>query len=165
MHKLGFVGRRHHRHARQNSEEGNVERARVCRAVGAHKTGPVDGEAHRQFLDCHVVDDLIVAALEERRINRAERLVTFGSETGREGDPMLLGDSDVEGALWKHLLEKIEARAARHGSGNRDDFVVLPRFGDQGIGEHPRIGWRVRLGFHLHAGDDIECVNAMIFVG
>ena len=143
----------------------NVERAGVGRAIGANEARPVDGEAHRQFLDRHVMDDLIVGALEEGRINSAEGLVAFGRKAAREGDGVLFRDPHVEGALGKDLLENIKARAARHRGGNRDDLVVLSRLGDQGIGEDPRIGRRVRLGFHLDAGNDIECIDAMIFVG
>ena len=68
------------------------------RAVGADQSGAVDCEAHRQALDRHVVHDLVVAALQERRIDRAERLVAFGRKTGGERHRMLLGDADVEGA-------------------------------------------------------------------
>ncbi len=105
MHELGFVGGRHHDHAGQNPEERDIERTRMGRAVGADETGPVDRKAHRQFLDRHVMDDLIVAALQKGRIDRAERLVAFGRQAGREGDGMLLGDPDVEGALGKDFLE------------------------------------------------------------
>ena len=44
---------------------GHVERARMGRAIGADQPRPVDGEAHRQRLDRHVMHDLVVAALEE----------------------------------------------------------------------------------------------------
>jgi len=79
------------------------------------------------------VNDLIIAALEESRINRAEGLVTFGREAGREGDRMLFRDPHVESALWEDLLENIEARAARHSCSYRNNLVVPPRFRDQGI--------------------------------
>ena len=39
------------------------------RAVGADQPGAVDREAHRQALDRDVVDDLVVAALQEGRID------------------------------------------------------------------------------------------------
>ena len=68
-------------------------------AVGADQAGAVDRKAHRQALDRHVVDDLVVAALQEGRIDRAERLVALGREAGRERHRMLLGDADVEGAV------------------------------------------------------------------
>ena len=69
------------------------------RAVGADQAGAVHGEAHRQLLDGDVVDDLVVAALQEGRIDRRERLHAVGGEAGGEGHRVLLGDADVEGAL------------------------------------------------------------------
>src|SRR5580704_12703015 len=111
------------------------------------------------------MDDLIVAALEEGRINRTKWFVAFSREAAGEGDCMLFRYPYVEGALGKDFLENIEARAARHRGGNRDDLVVLSCLGDQGIGEDPRIGRRVRLGFYLNARNDIECIDAVIFVG
>jgi len=104
MHKLGFVGRRHHYHARQDSEEGDVERACVGRAIGADETCP--SMAKRTGIsESPRLNDLIIAALEESRINSAEGLVTFGREAGREGDRMLFRDPHVESALWEALLE------------------------------------------------------------
>ena len=83
----------------QAAEIGDVERARVGRAVGADQAGAVDGEAHRQVLDRDVVHDLVVGALQEGRIDRAERLYAFGRQARGEGHRVLLGDADVEGAL------------------------------------------------------------------
>ena len=84
------------------------------RPVGADEAGAVDGEAHRQVLDRHVVDDLVVGALQEGRIDRDERLEAFGGQAGGEGHRVLLGDADVEGARRKGLAEQVEpgARAA-----------------------------------------------------
>ena len=83
------------------------------RAVGADEAGAVDGEAHRQMLDRHVVHDLIVAALQEGRIERAEGLVALAGEAGGEGDGMLLGDGDVEGALGERPCRKYRGRCRR----------------------------------------------------
>ena len=96
-------------------------------AVGADEAGAVDGEAHRQALDRHVMDDLVVAALQEGRIDRAERLVAFGGKAGGEGHRMLLGDADVEGAVGEGLVEDVDAGARRHRRGDADDLVVLLR--------------------------------------
>ena len=97
------------------------------RAVGADEAGAVHGKAHRQPLDRDVVHHLVVAALQEGRIDRAERLVAFGRKARGEGHRVLLGDADVEGALREHLLEQIDAGARGHGGGDADDLVVLLR--------------------------------------
>ena len=122
--ELGLVGRRHHRHVRQAGEIGDVESAGMGRAVGADQPGAVDGEAHRQLLDRHVVHDLVVAALQEGRIDRAERLVAFGRQAGGEGHRVLLGDADVESAVGKARFEQVEPGAGGHGGGDGDDLVV-----------------------------------------
>jgi len=74
-------------------------------AVGADEAGAVDRETHRQALDRHIVHDLVVAALQEGRIDRTERLVTLGGETRGERHRVLLGDADIEGALGKALAK------------------------------------------------------------
>ena len=109
MHEFGLVGRRHHHHVGQDAEKGDVERAGMGRAIRADEARPVDGEANRQILDRHVMDDLIIAALEKGRINRAERLVAFGREAGGESDRMLLGDADVEACARERTSGKYRA--------------------------------------------------------
>ena len=70
-------------------------------AVGADEAGAVDREAHRQILDRDVMHNLVVGALQEGRIDRAERLEALGGEARGEGDCVLLGDADIEGAIGK----------------------------------------------------------------
>ena len=134
------------------------------RPVGADEAGPVDGEAHRQALDRHVVDDLVVGALQEGRIDRDERLVAFGRKTRGEGHRVLLGDADVEGACRETFPEKIEPGAGRHRRGDRDDLVVLLRLLDQALREHLRVGRRVGGALRLLAGDHVELGDAVILV-
>ena len=134
-------------------------------AVGADQAGAVDGETHRQALDRHVMDDLVIAALQEGRIDRAERLVAFGRKAGGEGHRMLLGDADVEGAVGEGLVEDVDAGARRHRRGDADDLVVLLGFLDQALAEHVLVGRRVRLGLGLRAGGDVELDHGVIFVG
>ena len=149
----------------QAAEIGVVERAGMGGAVGADQAGAVDREAHRQALDRHVMDDLVVAALQEGRVDRAERLVAFGGETGGERHGMLLGDADVEGALGERLVEDVDAGARRHCRGDADDLVVLLGFLDEALAEHVLVGRRVRLGLGLGAGGDVELDHGMILVG
>jgi hypothetical protein len=68
------------------------------------------------------VDDLVVPALQERRVDRAEGHQALGRQAGREGHRVLLGDADVERAVREPLLEPVEARAAPH----RRVFVYEP---------------------------------------
>ena len=96
----------------QGREISDVEAAGMGRAVGADQPGAVDREAHRQVLDRDVVDDLVVGALQEGRIDRAERAHALRGEAGGESDRVLLGDADVERALRMRLGELVDAGAA-----------------------------------------------------
>ena len=81
------------------------------RAVGADQPGAVDREAHRQVLDRHVVDHLVVGALEEGRIDRAERPHALRGKARGKGHRVLFGDADVEGAVGVRLGELVEPGA------------------------------------------------------
>ncbi len=78
VNQFGFVGRGHDDEVGQAAQIGEIEGAGMRRAVGADEAGAIDGETDGQILDGDVVDDLIVAALQECRINRGERTVAFG---------------------------------------------------------------------------------------
>ena len=135
------------------------------RAVGAHEPGAIDRKAHRQILDRDVMHDLVVSALQEGGIDRRERLHPFRGQPGGECHRMLLGDADIEGAIRKRFSENIEAGARRHRRGDGDDALVLRGFLHQAFAEHLGIGRRIRLGFRLRAGRDVERNDAVIFVG
>src|SRR5262245_46500855 len=111
------------------------------RSVGPDKTGAIDRKADRQTLDGNVVDDLVIRALQERRIDRGKRLESLGGETACKGYRVLLGDAHIEAAIGKFLPEQIEAGARRHCRGDGDDLVILACFPDQALRKHLRILW------------------------
>ena len=89
----------------QRSEATDVEGAVVRGAVRAHDAGAIDREQDRQVLEGHVVDDLVVRALQEGGVDGDHRLEPFCSETGGERDRVLLGDADVVIALGEALVK------------------------------------------------------------
>ena len=111
------------------------------------------------------MDDLIVGALQEGRIDGAKGFKAFGRHARRESHGMLFGNADIEGARREAIAEFVEAGARRHGGGDRHDLVVLLGMSDEAVGEDARIGRRVGRGFRLCAGDDVKLRDAMIFVG
>ena len=133
-------------------------------AVRADQSGAVQRETHRQRLDRHIVHHLVVGALQEGRIDRAERLHALGGETGGEGDRVLLGDAHVEAAAGKFLGEEIEPGARRHRSGDGDDTAVFLRLGDQRVGEDLGVGRRLGVRLLHLAGEHIELADAVIFI-
>ena len=126
------------------------------RAVGANETGAVERKTHGQVLQGDVVDDLIVAALQKGRVDRAEGLVTLRRKSRRKGYGVLLGDARIEGPVGEFLAEHVEAGAGRHGGRDRNDLVVPPCFLDEALGEDLRVGRSVGLGLGLSARDDVE---------
>ncbi len=82
-----------------------------------------------------------------------------------ESDGMLFGNTDVEAARRKGLGELVEAGTIRHGGGDADDLIVESGFLHQRFGKDAGIARRIRLDPCLGAGDDVELVDAVIFVG
>ena len=161
VHKLGLIRRRHDDKAGQVGQKGHIKGPGMGRPIGPDQTGPVDGKAHRQALDRHVMHHLIIAALQEGRIDRAERLQPPGCHARAEGDGMLLGDANIEAAPGKAFREQVKPGSVRHG--RRHGHNPLIRFGlpDQRLRKDLGIGGRVRDGLCLHARQDIELRRRM----
>ena len=164
VHQLDAVGRRHQHHIGQAAQIGDVVAALVGHAVGAHHAGTVDGKAHRQLLDGHVVDHLVIAALQEGRVDRSEGLVAVAGEPGAEGHRVLLGDADIEGAVRELGPELVQPGTAGHGRRHRDHLGVALGVRDQRLGEDVLIVGRLRRALLLLAGDDVELGDAVILV-
>ena len=92
------------RHAGSDARVGDVEDALVGLAVVADEAGAVDADRDRQLLERDVVDDLVEGALEERRVDRDDRLQSGLGHPARHDDRVLLGDADVEDAVGEGFL-------------------------------------------------------------
>ena len=68
----------------------------VGSTVVTDDAGAVDTEHHMQFLQRHIVNDVIVRTLHERGVDIAIGQHTCFGETGTECDGMPFGDTDVE---------------------------------------------------------------------
>jgi hypothetical protein len=132
------------------------------RAIGADQPGAVDGKAYRQALQRDVVDDLVVAALQEGRVDRAERTKARGRHAGGEGHRVLFGNADVEDAARKAFRHDVEAGAAGHRGGHRHQLGVAGRGLGQGLAEDAGIAGRVGAPLGLRAGRHVELRHAVI---
>ena len=86
---------------------GNIERASVGSTVSADLTDPIHGKAQQRLLDRRVVEDQVVAVLQEGRIDLAE-----ARHSGDQRDWMLLGNVIPEGVVWNPCVDfgvRIEA--------------------------------------------------------
>jgi hypothetical protein len=109
---------------------------------------------------------LVVAALQERRVDGAEGLEALAGQAGRERDGVLLRDPDVEAPAREAAEEVVEPRAAAHGRVDGHDLAVLLRLGDERLGEVVGVGQRLGGGLELLPGRRIKlgdtCTHARI---
>ena len=110
----------------------------VRRAVLADESGAVEAEHDVQVLQGDVHDELVVGALQERRVDGDDRAHAADGEAGGEADRVLLGDADVVEAVGKRLGEGVEAGARGHRGGDRDDALVALGRRDQRVARTPR---------------------------
>ncbi len=157
-----LVGRRDQAAVGNAADVGDVVGAGVGGAVGTDEAGPVEREHHRQVLDRDVVDQLVVAALQEGRVDRDHRLHALAGQTAGEGHRMLLGDADVEVALGEALLELDHARALAHRRRDADQALVLRRHVAQPLTEHLREGGLGRRRGLLDAFGGVELARAVV---
>jgi len=94
-------------------QERKVEGAVVRGTVGADQAAAIEREHDRQVLQRDVVDQLVIAALQEGRVDRDHRALPFHREARGERDGVLLGDADVEVAVGEFLREADEGPSPR----------------------------------------------------
>mmetsp|Transcript_26641 Transcript_26641/g.74473 ORF Transcript_26641/g.74473 Transcript_26641/m.74473 type:complete len:447 (-) Transcript_26641:793-2133(-) len=150
--QLGLVGGRHDHHVGHAREVRQVEGPAVRGPVSAHQARAVQREPHGQLLQRHVVDDLVVRALQEGGVDGADRDEALAGEAGGEGHGVLLGDADVERAVREVLLEPVHPRAPSHGGVHAHHPGVLLRLGHQAVGEKVGVALRRRGLLVLLAG-------------
>ena len=130
--------------------------------VSAHQARTVQRKHHGQVLQGHVVNQLVVAALQERGVDGHDRLHAFAGHACGERDGMLLGDAHVVVAVGKALFKLDHARALAHGRGDAHQARVLRRHVAQPLAEHlgeRLLGGRGWLG-QAHAG--VELAGAVV---
>ena len=137
---FGFVAGGGHHQIGNAAQKAQIISTGVGGAVGTDNTGAVDGKQHRQVLQSHIVNQLVVGALQKGRINRHHRLGAFAGQTGGKGNCVLLGNAHIEIALRKGLLKRHQAAAFAHGGGNRHQFGIGPGLIYQPLAEHLGVG-------------------------
>ena len=93
-----------------------------------------------QLLQRDVVDQLVVGALQERRVDRDHGPRTLAGQAGGERHGVLFGDRDVEVAVGKALLEFDQAGALAHRGRDADDAWIALGHVAQPLPEHLRVG-------------------------
>src|SRR5262245_44186247 len=113
----------------------------VCRAGGANETCPVKGKYHMEVLDCHIMNDLLESALEERGINCNNRFASLSGKSGSERHTMLLSNSDIEELRWNFPLQLIKACSIAHCCGDAHFHAGRPAKLYNSLPKHRGITW------------------------
>jgi hypothetical protein len=88
------------------SQIADVEQAVVRRAVVTAESRAIHAKRDGQILQRHVMNDHVVGALHERRVDRQERLQPLRRETAGEERRVFLRNADIVVALRMLLLEE-----------------------------------------------------------
>ena len=98
-------------------------------SIARHQPGTIHCQNHWEFHQFHIVNQLIVRALQERRIDPDHRQHPLAGQTGRKGYGMLLGHSHIEKALGEFPIEELKPGAVFHSCGNGTQvFMRFPEF-------------------------------------
>ena len=105
-------------------------------SVVTDQAGAVHHERHVQLLQTHVVDDLVVGALQEGRVDRGHRLAALKRQAGGKQHGLLLGDPDVEVPIGQLALEDVQPGARVHRCGDPDHAFVATTLLNERLPEH-----------------------------
>ena len=94
------------------------------RAVIGRQAGAVHTENHRQILQGHIMDDAIISALEEGRVDCHHRPVIHGRHAGGKDHRVFLGDAHIEITSGQLIPQRLQPRATRHGRRHAHHFGV-----------------------------------------
>ena len=139
------VRRGHDDHLRNAATVGDIEVAGMGRAVGADHAAPVHGEQHIQLLDGHIVDELVVAALQKGGVDGDDGLEPVDGHARGQRNRVLFGNGDIVKALGEGVGESHQSGAFAHCRGDRLQQRLLPGLGDDPVGEGLGVALPVRL--------------------
>ena len=138
-------------------------------AVGAHQARPVHPQHHVELLEGHVVDQLVIAPLEEGGVHGEHGDHPLLGKARRHGHPVALGDGHVEEPVRELPGKGGQAGAVRHGGGDGADAAVLRGAGDQRPAEHggevvsPALFQKARL--RVKGAHPVELVRVLLREG
>ena len=109
------------------SKIGKIEDPLVRLPVPSRHARTVDAEDDGQILRADVVNDLVIGALQERRIDGIIRAHPGSRKRRGKHGGMFFADADVERPLGKPFKKPAKTEAVRHRSRHGDDAAVRLR--------------------------------------
>ena len=96
----------------------------MCRTVGPCEATPVETERDGQVLQCHFLEDVIEAALQERAVNVDDRPESAFCHSSRECDRMSFANPRVEEPVGKFLPDSTEFVSFAHRRRQHANFRI-----------------------------------------
>jgi hypothetical protein len=125
----------------QGREIGDVER---CRHGSRRPRRPVPArsiaKAHRQVLDRHVMDHLVIRRAAGRSNRSRRTAASLRGQARRESHRVLFGNADVKAAVGMAPWRTCPRRCRRHGGGDRADRGSSVGQLGQRFAEHVLVG-------------------------
>mmetsp|Transcript_24726 Transcript_24726/g.52431 ORF Transcript_24726/g.52431 Transcript_24726/m.52431 type:complete len:542 (+) Transcript_24726:145-1770(+) len=137
----------------------------MCWSVISNNTSTIQNHSNRQILNGYIMHHLIVSTLHERGVDATEGLESLACHTGCEGDGVLFGNTNIEGALGEATSKDVHASSSRHGSGDANNFAMFSGSVDHGVSKDAGEGRSGGLALHLNAGADVELGNTVHAIG
>ena len=125
--QLRIIGRCIERHT-DLAQESRVVNALMRFSVCRNKTRAVNGEHDVLLQQVHIVQDLIVRALQKGGVNAHHRQHALTGQTCRKGHGVLLCHAHVKEPLRRTVRKELQPGAIFHGRSNGADAAVLCRF-------------------------------------
>ena len=150
-----IVGGRIDRHS-YLAEEGRVKDALMGLAVCRNEPGTVDGKHHVLPQQVHIVDDLIIGALQEGGIDADHRQHPLTGKACREGDCVLFRHAHIKEPFRVGVREELQACTVLHGSSDGTDLLILGPLLIQETAEHCGEGL---FGCHLRVRDAVDQIK------
>ena len=112
--------------SRYRRQKRHIENTLMGLPVIRHYPGPVHRQHYMAADDGGIIENLIIAALQEGGINRKYRQHPILRQSGSKSDGVLLCDAHVKEAVRELLRKILQPGTAFHGGGNgADSFVFL----------------------------------------
>ena len=129
--KLRKACRAKNGHPRHGAEIVHVKNAVVGLPVAAYKPGPVHGKDHMELLQGHVMDQHVVAALQEAGIHGKNRHRALLCHSGSHCGGVAFRDTRIEKPLREAFGKAVKPGSSGHGGRyGRDHFILLCKFAE-----------------------------------
>ena len=159
-----LVRRAGNAHVGNTTCESNVVHACMRRAISAHDASTIQCKHHWQVLQCYIVNQLVVGALQESGIDGHHWLQTLACHACSKGHGVLFCNAHIVIALRILPAEIHHARAFTHGRRDAHQALVFCSHVAQPLAKYLGecgLGWRCR-GNADNADSRIKFARAVI---